>query len=386
MPPRSKLWIYLGLGLIAVSVYYWQSGHNSAPVAAGAGPAASAQAGVPATVTKAKISDFDVYVTSLGTVQAYATVTVRSRIDGELLKAYFSEGQFVKKDDLIAQIDPRPYRAALEQANAKKTQDQVNLENAKLDLERYLKLGEFAARQQLDTQRATVSQITAQLAADDAAIDLAQTQLDYATIKTPISGRAGFKLVDEGNIVNAANTNGLVVIEQMRPISVIFTQSEAYIHEINAGLASTPQPVDALSSDGKSLISTGKLSFVDNLVDTSTGTIHLKATFGNEDLKLWPGMSVSTRLLLKTLKNVLIVPTNAVQHGPAGLFVYQVDDQNKVQVQPVEIGPANAGYTVVTKGVAEGQTVVVDGQYRLQNGVKIAPADYVPPSGLAQSQ
>ena len=144
--------------------------------------------------------------------------------------------------------------------------------------------------------------------------------------------------------------------------------------------------MDALSSDGTSLISKGKLSFVDNLVDTSTGTIHLKATFDNEDLKLWPGMSVSTRLLLKTLKNVLIVPTNAIQHGPAGLFVYQVDDQNKVQAQPVDIGPSNAGYTVVTKGLIEGQTVVVDGQYRLQNGVKIAPADYVPPSGLAQSQ
>src|SRR5439155_7414511 len=227
--------------------------------------------------------------------------------------------------DLLAQIDPRPFGAALDQAKAKKAQDEANHANANLDLQRYTKLGEFATRQQTDTQRALVAQLTAQLAADDAAISNAQTQVDYATVKAPFSGIAGLRQVDVGNIVNAATQTGIVTIAQIEPIAVIFTAPEEQLPDIQAALATSPPKVIALSTDGKRVLSTGVLALINNQVDTSSGTIRLKAVFDNKDHALWPGQSVSTRLLIATLKEATVVPDDAVQHGTDGLYAFTVN-------------------------------------------------------------
>ena len=223
---------------------------------------------------------------------------VRTRVDGQINRIAFKEGQFVKEGDTLVEIDPRPFQAALDQAKAKKAQDEANLANANLDLQRFTKLGEFATRQQTDTQRSTVAQLTAQIAADDAAIDNAQTQLDYATVKAPISGIVGLRQVDVGNIVNAVTQTGIVTIAQIEPIAVIFTAPEDQLPDIKAALAAAPPKTIALSTDGKRVLSTGTLALINNQVDTSSGTIRLKAVFDNKDHALWPGQSVSTRLLI----------------------------------------------------------------------------------------
>ncbi len=327
---------------------------------------------MPVTIAKATKSDMRIFLPGLGTVQALTTVTVRSRVDGEIQKIAYQEGQFVNKGDLLAQIDPRPFQAALEQATAKKAQDEANLTNAKLDLGRYQKLGQFASAQQLDTQKSTVNQLTAQIAADQASIDAAQTQLDYTTIRTPLTGKTGFTLVHEGNMVSAAGQSGIVVIQQMQPITAVFTEPERYLGDINAAMRDGQPLVEAYTADGKKKLAEGVLTLVDNQIDVATGSIHVQATFDNKDNALWPGLSVTTRLLVKTLKDAVIVPDGAVQHGPNGLFAFVVDDQNKAQVQPIEIGQSEAGATVVTKGIQEGQRVVAAGQYRLQRGTLVS--------------
>ena len=263
-------------------------------------------AAIPVTVQSVQNSDFPVYLNGLGTVQPYNTVTVRSRVDGQVIKVGFRQGQMVNEGDLLVQIDPRPFQAALEQAQAKKAQDEANLKNAQLDLQRYntQAVQDYASRQQLDTKQA--------------AIDNAGTQLSYATIRSPLSGKTGFRLIDPGNIVHANDQTGIVTIVKLQPISVVFTTPEENIGQINSALAAGTVPVLALSSDGTKVLAKGHLALVDNQVDQTSGTIRMKATFQNTDNALWPGLSVATRLLVDTKKNVLVAPNDAIQRGPNG--------------------------------------------------------------------
>src|ERR1700744_3465364 len=298
---RTTRWILLALVIAGAGYYGWQrfQGENQKAAAQKAAPRNPVRVNV-ATVEKA---DFPVYLTSLGTVQAFNTVLVRSRVDGQIDKIAFKEGQLVKQGDLLTEIDPRPYQATLDQAKAKKDQDEANLANTNLDLQRFIKLGEFATRQQLDTQRSSVSQLTAQIAADVAAIANAQTQLDYTTIKAPISGVVGLRQVDVGNIVNASTQTGIVTITQIEPITVIFTAPEEQLPYINEAQGVKQLKTIAITTDGKKPLAEGKLAVVNNQVDSTSGTIRLKAVFDNKTHTLWPGQSVSTRLLVQTLKD-----------------------------------------------------------------------------------
>jgi multidrug efflux system membrane fusion protein len=339
-----------------------------------AGAANARTPAVPVKVASVEKVDFPVFLTGLGTVQGFNTVVVRTRVDGQIDKIAFKEGQMVQQGDLLAQIDPRPFQAALDQAKAKKAQDEANIANANLDLQRFTKLGEFATKQQTDTQRSTVQQLTAQIAADDAAISNAQTQLDYTTVKAPISGVVGFRQVDQGNIVNAATQTGIVTIAQVEPIAVIFTAPEAQLPDISQSLAANPLKVIALTTDGKRTLSEGTLAVINNQVDTTSGTIRLKATFDNKDHKLWPGLSVSTRLLVTTIKDAVVVPDDAVQHGADGLYAFAVGSDNKAEMHKLKVGRSVDGRTVIEDGLSPGQQVIVAGQYKVQPGTLVATA------------
>src|SRR6266481_7354128 len=355
----------------AVGYFGWQRfrGPDAAKTESASSPRA---APVPVTIAPVEKADFPVYLTGLGTVQGFNTVLVRTRVDGQIDKIAFKEGQLVNQGDLLVQIDPRPFRAALDQAKAKKAQDEANLANANLDLQRYTKLGEFATRQQTDTQRSTVAQLTAQIAADDAAIANAQTQLDYTQVKAPISGVAGLRQVDIGNIVNAATQTGVVTIAQIEPIAVIFTAPEEQLPYINEAQSKQALKVIALSTDGKKVLSEGQLSVVNNQVDTTSGTIRLKAEFQNADRALWPGQSVSTRLLLTTLKDATVVPDDAVQRGSEGLYAFAVNSNNKAELRKITVSRSIDGRSVVDQGLSPGERVIVAGQYKVQAGSTVA--------------
>ena len=361
---RIPVWAYFLAALLLIGGAWlgWPRQQN-ANVAKSAAPPA-----VPVTVASVTKADFPVYLTGLGTVLGFNTVTVRTRVDGEINRIAFKEGQMVKEDDLIAQIDPRPFQAALDQAKAKKAQDEASIANAQRDLQRSTKLGEFATKQTVDTQTSAVQQLTAQIAADEAAISNAQTQLDYASIRAPISGVTGIRQVDVGNIVNAATQTGIVTIAQIEPISVIFTAPEEQLPDIANALRQGETKVTALTSDGRKVLSQGTLSLMNNQVDSTSGTIRLKATFDNKDHALWPGLSVSTRLLVNTLKDATVMLDDAVQHGNDGLYVYVVGDGNKAALRKIKIGPSTDGRTLVDSGVTAGEQVVTSGQYRVQPG------------------
>jgi multidrug efflux system membrane fusion protein len=334
---------------------------------------------IPVTVAQAKTADFPVYLTGLGTVEPFVTVTVRSRVDGEVVKVAFKQGQMVKEGDLLVQIDPRPYQAALDEALAKKAQHEANLKEAQVDLQRYATLAkqDSIARQQLDTQQSMVDQLLEQIKGDQGAIDNAQTQLDYTTIRSPLTGKVGFRLVDPGNIVHATDTTGIVTIVKLQPISVVFTAPEESVSAINKALAAGVVPVSALSSDGLTTLAEGRLALVNNAVDQGSGTIQMKAIFDNADNVLWPGLSVSTRLLINTLKQVVVVPEDAIQRGPNGLYVFVVGDDNKAKSTDVQVGQEGNGQSVILHGLSSGERVVIAGQYRLQQG------DLVQPTGAA---
>ena len=347
---------------------------DATPKVAAAPPAPSA---VPVTFIKASKSEFPVVLRGLGTVDANNTVLVRSRVDGQIVKINFSEGQLVNKGDLLAEIDPRPYKAALEQAQAKKQQDEANLANANRDLTRYTSLAksDYATKQQLDTQTSTVAQLTAQIAADQAQVDNAQVQLDYATIRAPLTGRVGFRLVDQGNIVNASSTTGIVEIAQQQPIAVVFTEPENSLPQLQSGLAAGTVVVDAYSSDGKTRIAEGRLDTLNNTVDASSGTIRIKALFANEDNKLWPGLSVTTRTTVAVRKDVVVVPDGAVLRGQKGFYAYVVGPDMKATVRPLKLGMISDSKALIDDGIKEGENVVIAGQYRLQEGTLVKQAD-----------
>jgi membrane fusion protein, multidrug efflux system len=371
---RTIRWVLLIAALAAVGYLGWQQFHRQDRATTASSAQRSTSPAVPVTIATAEKVDFPVYLTGLGTVQGFNTVQVRSRVDGQINHIAFKEGQLVNQGDLLAQIDPRPYQAALDQAKAKKAQDQANLANAKLDLQRFTKLGEFATRQQTDTQRSTVAQLTAQIEADDAAIFNAQTQVDYTSIRAPITGIAGLRQVDVGNIVNASTQTGIVTVAQIEPIAVIFTAPEEQLPFISEGQSKAPLKVIALTTDGKKPLSEGQLSVVNNQVDTTSGTIRLKAVFDNKDHALWPGQSVSTRLLIKTLKDATVVPDDAIQHSTNGLYVYVVNADNKAELRNVKVSQSIDGRSVVDEGLSPGQQVITAGQYKVQPGTLVSTA------------
>jgi membrane fusion protein, multidrug efflux system len=372
---RMMRWILLILAVAGLGYFGWQRFHGEdTATAANNAQKAAARNAVRVSIAPVEKADFPVFLTGLGTVQAFNMVVVRSRVDGQIDKIAFKEGQLVNQGDLLAEIDPRPYRATLDQAKAKKEQDEANLANTNLDLQRFIKLGEFATRQQLDTQRSTVQQLTAQIAADAAAIANAQTQLDYTSIKAPISGIVGLRLVDVGNIINAATQTGIVTITQIEPIAVIFTAPEEQLPYINEAQAVAPLKVIAITTDGKKVLAEGALAVVNNQVDSTSGTIRLKAVFENKDHALWPGQSVSTRLLVQTIKGATVVPDDAIQHGTEGLYAFVVNQDSKAELRKVKVSQSIDGRSVVETGLSPGQQVITAGQYKVQSGTLVSTA------------
>jgi multidrug efflux system membrane fusion protein len=374
---KKTIWWILLIAAVAGGGYYgWQKYYSPEAVAKAqaAQKAAAHHPAIPVSISEVEKANFPVYLMGLGTVQAFNTVTVRTRVDGQIDKIAFKEGQTVKQGDLLAEIDPRPYQATLDQAKAKKVQDEANLANANLDLQRYTRLGEFATKQQLDTQRSTVAQLTAQIAADDAAISNAQTQFDYTQIKSPISGVVGLRQVDIGNIVNASTQTGIVTVAQVEPIAVIFTAPEDQLPDINKAQAQSPLKTIAITTDGKRPLAEGKLAVINNQVDTTSGTVRLKAVFDNKDHALWPGQSVSTRLLVRTLTDATVVPDDAIQHGTNGLYAYAVDKDNKAELRKIKVGQSIDGRTVIEDGLSPGERVITGGQFKVQPGSLVTTA------------
>jgi multidrug efflux system membrane fusion protein len=362
----------VGLVVIAAAgAALWKlSGHEFTGAPKGPPPPPPA---VPVVADAAQAQNVPVYVRGLGTVQAFQTVTVRTRVDGNITKVLFTEGQEVKAGDPLFQIDPRPFQAALEQAQAMKTRDEAQLKGAQLDLERYQKLlpTGFQTRQQYDQQIATVGQLKGSIAADQAQIDNAQLNLQYTDIRSPIDGRTGARLVDLGNFVQASQATALVSITQIKPIFVSFTVPQENLVEIRTNQARAPLEVEAYAGDDKTLLSRGKLTLIDNQVDTTTGTIRLKGTFDNGDERLWPGEFVSARLIVATRADAVVVPAQTVMHGPQGSYLYVIKSDDTVERRAVQVATTEENRAVIEKGLARGERVVVEGQYRLTEGAKV---------------
>jgi membrane fusion protein, multidrug efflux system len=332
---------------------------------------------IPVLVAAARVSDVPVYLDGVGTAKALNTVTVRSQVDGRIIDIYFTEGQDVPKGYILAKIDPTTYQAAYDQTVAKKAQDEAQLANARLDLDRYTRLAATNAvnKQQLDTQKALVAQLEAQIKLDQAAIDNARAILSYTDIVAPIAGRTGIRLVDMGNLVRGAEANGIVILTQLRPISVFFSLPQQNLPDLTRGMAEGKLPVDALTADGKSALDKGKVMVIDNQVDQTTGTVKLKAEFPNENLQLWPGQFVNVRVLIDTLRQVVVVPTAAVQRGPSGPFVYVLRDGNTVTVRRVTLTQQDDVRAVVGSGLQTGERLVTTGFSRLTEGTRVAVSD-----------
>ena len=325
-----------------------------------------------ATATRADVPD---NLEGLGTVQAFYTVTVTARVDGQIQRVAFKEGQHVRKGDLLVQIDPRPYQAALGIAIATRDKDRALLENARRDLERYEELApeDLASKQTVDTQKALIAQLTAQVKGDEASIDNARTQLDYTTITSPIDGRTGIRLVDPGNNVRAADTAGMVVVTQLNPIAVMLSLPEEDFGALSAALARGPVPATALSRDDTDVLDTGTVELIDNQIDQTTGTIKVKAIMPNGEQRLWPGQFVNVRVLTQVRRQVLTVPASALERGPDGLFTYLVQPDSTLAIAPVTAGEPIGNLVVIDKGLKEGDRVVTSNHYRLQPGARISP-------------
>jgi multidrug efflux system membrane fusion protein len=387
---RRYLAIALILIVIAAALVYVFGG-SPAPTRSG-GRFGADSGPVPVLVAAAAKADVPVYLDAVGTTKALNTVTVRPQVDGKLIEVAFNEGQDVKKGDVLARIDPTTFQAQLDQALAKKAQDQALVANAKIDLDRYEKLAATNSinRQQADTQKSLVAQLEAQVQNDQGAIDNARAILAYTTIRAPLDGRTGIRQVDEGNIVHASDSTGVVVITQLRPISVFFNLPQQDIDRVNSAFAKGPLSAEAQRSDNDAVIDRGVLKVVDNQVDASTGTVKLKAEFPNADLQLWPGQFVNVRLLIDTLKQVVVIPTGAVQRGPNGTFVFVVKDDNTVAMRSIQVQKQDETQTVVANGLAAPERVVTTGFVRLTDGAKvtISSGDGTPaapaPSGRRQ--
>ena len=372
---RTRRILAIGIVLIAIAAALYYVFSASAPQQRRGGRFAAGEGPVPVLVAPAARADVPVYLDAVGTIKALNTVTVRPQVDGKLLSVNFKEGDDIKKGDVLAKIDPVIYQAQLNQAIAKKAQDEAQLANSKIDLERYERLAATAAinKQQADTQRALVAQYTSLVQADQAAIDNAQAMLGYTTITAPIDGRTGIRMVDEGNYVRSADANSsIVVITQLQPISVLFNLPQQDLSQVNTAFNKGPLNVEAQRSDNDVVIDRGTLRVVDNQVDQTTGTVKLKAEFPNANLQLWPGQFVNIRLLVDTLKQVVVIPTGAVQRGPNGTFVYVVKDDDTVSVRPITVQKQDETQTVISKGLEAPERVVTTGFVRLTDGTKVA--------------
>jgi membrane fusion protein, multidrug efflux system len=340
---------------------------------------------VPVTTAVAARRDLPIYLTGLGAVQASFTVGIRPQVDGKLETVLFTEGQHVRKGDVLAKIDPRLYVAALDQAKARKLQDEAQLSSAQKDLARAraLVVKNFETQQVLDQQTAKVDQLVATVSADEAAIETAQTQLDYTSITAPSDGRMGVRNIDPGNIVHASDSAAITTLTLTRPAAVLFTLSSRSLNDVRDAMARGPVEVTAFSQDNTRILSTGTLLLIDNFVDQASATMRLKAMFANTDDKLWPGDFVNARVLLEVRKDVLAVPSPAIQRGPDGVFAWVVKPEGIAEARPVKVGPATGDQTIVTSGLTEGERVVVNGQYKLRAGSRVT-ADEQPLPAVAK--
>jgi multidrug efflux system membrane fusion protein len=347
---------------------------QSAVAPGDAAAAAKPAAPVPVKVAPAKAEDVPIYLTGIGTIQAYNTVNVQSRVDGEITEIRFQEGQDVKQGDVLAIIDPRPLQAQLDQQMAIRQKDQALLDGAIVDMDRYdgLIQKSFAVtRQVVDQQHALVEQYKAQVKNDEAQIDYARTQLGYTSIRAPIGGRLGIRQVDQGNFVHAVNPSTIVTITQLKPISVVFTLAAAAVGQTHLNLGQVDVPVAALGSDNSTELDRGAINMIDNQVDQTTGTIKLKATFPNSALKLWPGNFVNGRITVDTRHNAVTVPAISVRHGPRGDFVWIAKPDQTAGFRGVVVGQVFSGRALIERGVAKGEQVVTEGYFRLENGSRI---------------
>ncbi|MBV8891786.1 MAG: efflux RND transporter periplasmic adaptor subunit, partial [Acidobacteria bacterium] len=375
-----RLWTFALALLTVAGTIGCSSSTGSRPTTA---RAAFTQA-LPVGVATVQRRDMPVYLVGLGSVTPLYSVNVKSRVDGELVQVNFKEGQHVRKGELLAVIDPRPYEVALSQASAQKFKDEAQLRDAKLNYQRYqdlLKDSGAMSQQQVDTQRALADQLEGAVRADQAAIDNAKLQLSYCHITSPIDGRVGLRLVDPGNIVHASDANPMLVITQLQPITVIFTLPEDQLNTVAAHMRTGPLRVDAYSRDDQTKLSTGRLLTIDNQIDVNTGTGRLKAEFSNPGDELWPNQFVNIHLLLETRKNSLVIPAAAVERGPQGTYVFVVKPDNTVEVRPVAVALSQNNFSALTSGISENEIVVTDGQDKLQAGSKVEPR----PVGRPQS-
>ena len=380
LPRRRRFFRWwLLLLLLAAGAYCWV---NLDRIVAWAGPEKNQgritreQPPVPVVAGMVTQKDVAIYLDGLGTVQALNTVTVRVRVDGQLTKVAFTEGQEVKEGDLLAEIDPVPFQATLAQTQATKAQNEAQLANARTNLKRsaQLRSERVISQQEYDTQKTLVDQLEATVAANEAAIQNAKAQLGYTTIVSPINGRIGIRNVDKGNIVHASDANGLIVITELHPISVIFTLPEQNLPEIQQQMRKGPITVFALGRNNGPALDKGTLKVIDNQIDTTTGTIRLKANFPNEDLSLWPGQFVNVRLLLETRKGGIVVPAQVIQRGPEGSFAFVIKPDLTVEIRNVKVAQVQEGEALVESGLHPGERVVVEGQYRLQANSRVSLA------------
>jgi len=356
--------LVVGAAAVLADTRWWGSS-ISRPAAHGSGPS------IPVVTDKARRADVPIFLTGLGTVQAFNSVLIKSRVDGQIVKIGFDEGKDVRAGDLLIQIDPAPFEAVLAQAEANKLKDQAQLDNVRLDLARYTNLAKTFAvtTQQVDTTRALVAQTEAGIKADQALIDTAQVQLNYSTIRSPIDGRVGTRLVDAGNIVRTTDATGIVSINQIHPIFVSFALPSDSLPQLRAAKDGEVM-VTALDRDGR-VLATGVLAVIDNQINPASGTINYKAKFDNADDALWPGQFVNLRIQLATRRNVIAVPVTAVQQGPDGPYAFVVGDDGVAQKRPLKVGVLNKTTAIIDGGLQPGEQVVTDGQYRIQAGSKL---------------
>jgi multidrug efflux system membrane fusion protein len=379
--PRSRHWPWLlagvALAVAALAAWYW-FGHGASDAVKASGKGDAASRPMPVVAAPARKGNIDVYIDALGTVTPLNNVVVHTRVDGQLMSVAFREGQNVKAGDLLAQIDPRPFEVMLTQANGQMARDQAQLKNAQVDLERYQTLlsQDSISRQQVDTQAALVRQFQGAVESDKGAIDNARLQITYARITAPISGRVGLRQVDPGNIVHAGDSNGLVTITQVQPVTVIYPVPEDNVPRIVKRMQSTQSvAVDAFDRSGKTRLATGKLLTIDNQIDTTTGTVKVKAEFPNTDSALFPNQFVNVRMVVETHEDSTLVPTAAIQRGAPGTFVFLVKEDKTVAVTSVQLGAVSGETTEVSKGLAPGNLVVVDGADKLRDGSSVELID-----------
>jgi multidrug efflux system membrane fusion protein len=356
-------------GVAVLADTRWWGSSISQSVAGGGGPS------IPVVIDKARRADVPIFLTGLGTVQAFNSVLIKSRVDGQIVKVRYEEGKDVHSGDVLIEIDRAPFEAVLAQAEANKLKDQAQLDNARLDLARYTGLAKtFASTtQQVDTARALVAQTEAIVKADQALIDTAQVQLNYSTIRSPIDGRVGTRLVDAGNIVRTTDTTGIVSINQIHPIFVSFALPAGSLPQLRAASKDGDVMITALDRDGRALAA-GVLAVIDNQINPATGTINYKAKFDNGDDALWPGQFVNLRVQLAIRRNVIAVPVTAVQQGPDGPYAFVVGDDHIVQKRPLKVGVLNKTTAIIDDGLQPGEQIVTDGQYRIQAGSKVEAA------------